>query len=643
MYTEITPFFLLTAIYYLFSILFAWYIPGLILVRGQKIPFLAKITLALPTGLGMWGFAGLIFGSLHMRFLFYPYIIIFLLIFFRQFSFSRFVSKLKISIDPITVIILLTGICFQVLSVWFMGVSLFDSVRYCCGHIPDNHLFLAITNELMHNFPPYEPGVYQAPLQNYHFLSHLVVADIINIFHLPLVATTYQCVSWTLSLSLGLSALAFSSILQLGRSFRRWLLFFLYFGADGVFIILILTRSAFPFALNAMEAGTGMLFNYPRAFSIVILITGLSWLIIWHRRKLLFTGIVTAILFGTAYGYKAFTGLFVWPGLALLGALSLFRKDKQSIFMITGALAIGLTLHFSTNQESGGMFFDPMWRIHDFLSMREVGLPNMLLARQVFVEHNNWLRIALSDITMAIIFLFATFGAKVIGLIQTPVSLKKFPLELHVVLLSGLITSFILGMFFLQTQGGSITVNFLITVFIICSFYTALNISHVLDPLFRSFFWIPAIFIIFTTIPRSLWMTYKNIKDISIPASPYQKENMKLFHLIRDNTPKESLILPIGFSLTYDNLWIKYFTDRNIYISGNFRGPIVTSTMMLREDVLSKTQTMTDPITLKKLLSSEHINYLLVQKGTFNPKSSVNETFKLLYTSPGYEFFKIVQ
>jgi len=578
-----------------------------------------------------------------MRILFYPYIIIFLLLFFKHFSFSHFWSKLKISVDPVIIVILLIGICFQVLSVWFMGVSLLGSVRYCCGHIPDNHLFLAITNELMHRFPPYEPGVYGAILQNYHFLSHLVVADIINVFHLPLVATTYQFMPWILSFALGMSAIAIGSILQLGKSFIRWLLFFLYFGADGVFIILFLTRGAFPFALNAMEAGSGLLFNYPRAFSVIILITCFCWLTIWYRKKLLLTGIITAIVFGTVYGYKAYTGLFVWPGLAILGALAIIRKDKQSALMIAGALIIGLTLHFSTNRESGGMFFSGMWRIHDFFAMKEVGLPNMLLARQVFVEHSNWLRIVLSDSIMAVIFLIATFGTKLTALIQTPTSLKKFPLELHLLLLSGIISSFILGMFFLQTQGGSNTGSFLVTIFIACSLYSALSVSHILVPFFRSFFWVVAICIIVMTIPRSLWMTYKNIKDFSVPVSPNQKEDMKLFQFIRTNTPKGSLILPIGFSLTYENLWMKYFTDKNIYILGNPGAQEVNNTMIYREDILRQVQTTTDEKKLKKLLASEHINHLLVQKGSFIPKASVSNIFKLLYTSPNYEFFEIVQ
>jgi len=642
MYTEINPLFFVFGIRFLFSVFFAWIIPGFVLVRGQKISILAKLSLALPTGIGLWGLAGLLFGLMRMRFLFYPYILLFVFLFFRQFSFSRIQLLVKTSIDPILSFILISGTALQVLSVWFMGVLLGDSVRYCCGHIPDNHLFLALANEFTHRFPAFEPGVYGAVLQNYHYLSHLVVADFVNTFRLPLPTTSYQFIPFVISLSLGLSALGFSSVLRLGCSFKRWILFFLYVGADAVFIILFLTRGAFPFALNAMEAGTGILFNYPRAFSIVILITGLAWISLWYQKKHLLAGIVAVILLGTAYGYKAFTGLFIWPGLALLGLVAVWKKDIRSALMLTAALAIGLALHLSTNGESGGMFFSGMWRIHDLFGMREVGLSHILLARQIFYDHNNWLRVAIADTAMAIIFLAATFGTKLIALIQTPRSLKKFPIEIHILLLSGLASSFILGMFTLQSKGGSTTVNFLITVFIMLSFYSALSLSYVFTNMLRLFFWILALIIIITTIPRSLWMTYKNSRDISIPVSRGQHFDLTLFKNIQTNTPINSLILPIGFSLTYENLWMKYFTDRNIYISGNFRGPIVTTMMKYRENVLQQVQTTQDPFVLHALLKRENIQYLLFQKGSTISAQFNTTVLKPLYSSPNYDFFEVV-
>src|SRR3989344_910241 len=115
-----------------------------------------------------------------------------------------------------------------VISVWLNGVLTLKGLYFCCGSIMDNILHLSITNQIAKNFPPFEPGMYGVNIQNYHYWGSLVIGELVRIFKLPLLATSYQYMTVFISLFLGISAVAFAGILKLKRAFTRFLFFFLY-------------------------------------------------------------------------------------------------------------------------------------------------------------------------------------------------------------------------------------------------------------------------------------------------------------------------------------------------------------------------------------------------------------------------------
>ena len=152
---------------------------------------------------------------------------------FRQNKFS----KIKISFDWYLVSIILLGSILQLTSVWLTGVITSKGLYFCCGNVADSILNISVTHQIVNHYPPFEPGFYGRYIANYHYWSSLVMGELIRVFRLPLISVNYQYMTVFISFFLGLSAIVFGQILGIGKVFSRWLVFFLYFGADLVWFL----------------------------------------------------------------------------------------------------------------------------------------------------------------------------------------------------------------------------------------------------------------------------------------------------------------------------------------------------------------------------------------------------------------------
>jgi len=68
------PLFICFFLYFLFVIFLAFYIPGFIFVKKLPVANFEKTVIAIITGMVLWGWQGMIFGYLHVRWMSYLYI-----------------------------------------------------------------------------------------------------------------------------------------------------------------------------------------------------------------------------------------------------------------------------------------------------------------------------------------------------------------------------------------------------------------------------------------------------------------------------------------------------------------------------------------------------------------------------------------
>lgn len=611
MLTLLDPFFWFNFGYFLLAIFISFYIPGLFFVKKLNLSAFQSTVISLIVGMVMWSFQGFILGYLNLRILTYLYLGVFL--FFklknnRKESILKYIKNFKnIKIDKSILLILVFGIIIQLSTVWFFGLKNDNGLIMCCGDTSDNLYHIALTNQLIQKVPPYEPGMFGTTVHNYHYFSNLVIAELSRVFNLPLIYTQFQYSSFFISLMLGLSALVFAQLVGIGKNYSKWLLFFLYFGGDLVFLILSILTKNLNFSMSSLEDGAKLLANPPRAFSIVVFFVGLSLLIIYVKNKNFRTGLLLAVVFGSLVGFKIYTGIFALCGLGALGLYYVFIKRKYLLtFPLILSVIISLLVYLPVNSSAGGLYFTGLWRFENLAAQHAFGLDNINNAFQIYLNHNNWIRIAQYEIIFLSLYFFAIFGTKLIGFIQTKKSLSLIPKEINIFLLSGILTSLIAGLFFEQKTGGSNTFNFVVSVFIIGSVYTSLTCFYFSQKFNKKIKYFLIIIIILLTIPRVGYQFISNLSLVFNNPPVLNNYQIDAFNFIKENSKNDSLVLidKNYFLLSASTPYVSFFTNRPMYLSGEVilrsHGIIFTDRQNLSDIILSSTDSAKIEYSLKK-------------------------------------------
>lgn len=579
MITLFDLFFWLYFVFFIIAIFFAFFVPGDLFLKKIPLSLFQRIVLGVILGLVLWAYQGLIFGYLNARWLSYVYLSISFVLWLK-FNFT--LKRLKLiknlnfkNLDFLLLILIFLGTSIQLLSIWFNGIQFSNGLYFCCDGSDsggsDILFHLALTNELTKRFPPFEPGMWGVAVENYHYLTNLVVAELIRVFKLPIIATQYQYFTLLISILLGLSAVVFAQILKLRRNFSRFLVFFLYFSGDFIFLIIFALGRGLNFNLTLLENATSLWLSPPRVFSMVVIFAGITMLYLWSKKKDVYTGILLSLILGSLVGFKTYEGIFALSGLVSLGIYYLFKKYFQMMAPIILALIISLTIYLPVNKEAGGLFFSGFWRFENFIVQPELGLSRLELARRIYLSHNSWLRVAQYEAIFALFYILSLCGPFLIGLIQTKKTLQLFAKPLNIFLISGLITNATLGFFFLQKTGGANTSQFLFSIYYVGSLYAALACCYFLGKIHGKIKLIFIILIVLIAIPRVVHQSFINLGNIVGKIGFFiDKEEVAALSYIRNNTEKNSYVLIDNKRLRISNrsYYFNFLADRPMFIGG---------------------------------------------------------------------------
>lgn len=572
---------------FLFSICVAFFIPGHIFISRLRLTKLQTIPLSISLGIILWALQGFLFGYLNIRWATYIYILLTTIIWLKNRNFKFVLSKITI---PNRKDLALTGfifiiVCLQLLTIFANGIQTNNGIYFCCN-IVDNFFHVALTNELITHFPPSEVGISNVVLHNYHFLPNLVNADLIRIFHIPLFLLQFPYTSVLVTILFVLNIVTFSQLTIKKRSYTFWLLFFSFFSGDLLFILSYI-YPGHPFFLHNP---TALWVSPPRVYGTMELFAGLCLLTIWFRNKRTLSIAIPLILtFGSLIGFKVYFGIFALVGLAGLALYSLLKRDKQTIGVIILTFFVSLVLYVPINSGAGGLVFTGFWRFEDFAAQM---LPSMELARYTYLSHNNSLRLLQYELIYIVCYFAFTFGTLILAIIQTKKSLTLLGRELNIFMFTGIAVCLILGSFFIQKTGGANSSQFLITVMIMISIYTALSVYYWLQKINGTISIIIAIIIILFTIPTSIagYYTFFHIVSTSRGFLISTKQERAL-EFLKNHTPKNSVILQS--SLNYC-LYIPILSQRKTYIctdgAPSDRGVNIDSRIKVHNDVYLPTK-----------------------------------------------------
>jgi hypothetical protein len=601
-------------IYFFAAIFIALYIPGFLLIRKLKLNFLNQVVLSIATGLVLLSLQGFLFGYLHLRTASYFYVFFCLILFIKLLPHNKIrlaIKHVKFSKpDIITSLIIIVGTFIQLTSVWFNGIKFKDGLYFCCG-LPDTLFHLALTNELVNRFPPNEPGISGVTLQNYHFLSNLSVSELIRIFNLPLINTEYQYMTILLSLLLGLSALVLANILELGTIFKRWFVFLIYFAGDILFLLPFLNGKGINFGITTLENASSLWISPPRFYSIVIFISALSVFALWLKRKDYLSGLIMAILIGSLAGFKVYVGAIALFGLGVLAIKYLFQKNFKMLIPIILAFLISFLIYYPVNKSAGGLIFSGFWRFEDFAVQPLLGMSALELARRVYLDHKNLLRVLEYDLIFGFLYIFFSAGILILGIIQTRNSLKKLLTDFNIMAISGLFISCIFGFFFLQKTGGANSSQFLISIYIIGSIYTALAISYWTKRVNRKLALILILLIILITSTRVMHDTFFKIQNITNRTGFILNNNKLNSYKYFARLSNNNIVLTSG-ELGSDCIFINFIGNKPTF-DCNIGAPMdrnvdLSKKIKIKQYIFSNY----DAVKRKQLVLTNNISYIYV-------------------------------
>lgn len=617
MFSIFDPVFWLYFVLFLISVFFAFYIPGDILLKKLQLPLFQRMVLGIVIGMVLWGFQGIVFGYLGLRWLSYIYLLITFIFWVKTYlRKKKFISIQHFKgwkPDFLLATLVIIGSFLQLTIIWFNGFLYPNGLYFCCGNPSDNLFHIALTNQIVNHFPPFQPGMSGVVVHNYHYWSNLVVAELIRVFGLPLISTQYQYSTVLISVFLGLSIITFGQIVKLGRTFIAWLLFFLYFGGDWIYLLLFSLGKGLNFNMSSLEDGSKFLANPPRAFSIVVFFVGISLLVLWIRRRDLHSGLLMALVLGSSIGFKVYTGIFGLIGLATLGLYFLIKRDFRMLPPLLVTLLVSLAIYLPVNNNAGGLYFTGLWIFENFIVQKELGLVHLELARRIFLEHNNWIRVWIQEFIFFALFTISIFGSKLLGLFQSKKSLSLLPRELNIFLLSGIMVSAVAGFFFQQKSGGANTFNFLVAIFMFGSIYTALACYYWIGKISNRFKWIFILLVLVLTIPRVIQEWRINSINL-IKREGFVIDNAELegLNYLREKTDKTALVLVDNrnFSMDMSSPYMSFLANRPMFFSGkgilDSHGIDTSKRLQVANTIL----TSNDERTVNAELSGNKIEYI---------------------------------
>lgn len=648
MTTFLLPSFWLFFIAFFFAIFFAFYIPGNFFLKENKLTSFQRTILSIIIGLALWGWQGFVFGFLQIRWMTYIYLLVFFILWVRTEepkqileTFKNF--KFKYKPDLPLILLVAIGTLLQMLGVFFLGILTSKGMYFCCS-VNDSLYHIALTNQLVKEFPPTEPGMAGIIVHNYHYLSNLVSADLIRIFYLPLIATQFQYFVFVLSLLIGLTAIVFGQILNMKKPYILWLVFFLYFSGDMTYILAFFAGRGLNFNTPYLENALWLWNSPPRVFATDVLLGSLSLFVLWIKQKKVSFGILLSFVLATLISFKVYDGVFALTGAAVLFIyFSVIKQFRMAIPMILSCL-LSLIFYLPVNANSGGFVFTGLWSFENFMTQPAMGLEHLEAARQVYVAHHNWLGVARFEMLFIILFLVFVFGTIILGIFQTKKSLKLLPKELNIFLLSGIASSAILGFFFIQQSGGANSSQFLITIDILGSIYAALACYYWIGKLKGLLKYTVIFVIVLLTIPRAIDIAHDYIGDL-LYNTPLIIDNNQLqaLNYIKTNTPPNSIILVDNLekNVTYiysnkkllvipintGGTWVgnlsyydSFLMNRSMFIDGDYATySVVYSHGVNTEARVNVEKTVfldKNPRLIKTLLHTNNISYIYLGSGT---------------------------
>jgi hypothetical protein len=362
-------------------------------------------------------------------------------------------------------------------------------------------------------------GSFQMPvfaghaLQNYHIGFDLLLAVLHKVTFIPIVNLYFQMIPPILALLVGILTYKFVFDWTKSEKASLWSVFFTYFGASFGWL-LGKGESAF-WSQQAISS----LINPPFALSVVLLLTGLIFLIKLDQKINFGNSLVCILCFGVLIEIKTYAGILALGGLLVVSIWKILKeRNFKTLYVFLGSFALSLLIYLPLNKNASNLLvWQPFWFLETMMGLSDrVGWLKFFSAMTTYKSGHVWIKAIPAYLVAFAIFFVGNFGTRIAFLF------KKIKLDqLNIFIYSIIGAGMVIPIFFLQKGTPWNTIQFFYYSLFFSGILAGIAVGRFLEnsKLNTTILYSIVVGIVLLTIPT----TIITLKDVYIPARPPAK------------------------------------------------------------------------------------------------------------------------
>ncbi len=471
---------LVKAVLFLIASVVSFYLPGIVLSHWAGITDQKKHLLAWMIGIGFWGIQGYVFGWLQIRWVTYLYLAFFA---WQAWKIRKhwWPIRYKLGSTSLQKAILVIGTILFLIPVIGSGWRTSEGIAYYWINAYDGLYHLSLSRSLVESVPPIEPGAYDLVVQNYHYLSNLIIADFSRVWQLPINHLFFQYFPVLIAVLLGLTVVHILKTWSGRKTTITLGLLLFYFAGEISWLLTWILKSGteLPFN-NYIDSGVIQFLNPPQAFAKLLFFTSLILLRDFWQKKSWKLAVILGVMIASMISLKIYFALFLGLGLACVYAVELgkvlillirkqssvkqcWREYRWDLVLGLTILVVGAALYLPSNSQAGGIYFDFLFWPRLLLGQGKIFWNEWWLRLQVYEAAQNtralfvWYSLAIG------VFLSAIYHFRLVGLLVVFKRFRSKMMGKEVILLA--VPSIALthiAMNYVQISGGGNIFNFFV-------------------------------------------------------------------------------------------------------------------------------------------------------------------------------------
>lgn len=576
--------FALLPIFLLLSI-FVFYTPGYLLINQARLKLRDDEKIVLSTGLGLIVFLiiAILFALLKVRFL-VPFIYLGLTLYaLYKFKNENFLPFARIFKQKLLMLFLLTGTLVEGFINFPSGFPFKEGYFYWSSQGHDGLWHVAIIEAIKKTFPPDNLLFAGEKFYNYHYFADIIEAEFSRIFPFFSILDLYfRYFPFIICLLIGLATYAFLTTWQKNKTVGLLGVFFTYFVGSFGYVVLLIQKRGFLGGETIFWASqlNTIIGNPPHAFCFILLPAFLLCFYHYLKKQSWALFAFCVLLGGFLLGFKISSAVVLLSGLGISSLLAYVFQKRKDLILLTISLGITNFIIFRAITRGNGPFliFEPWWFIRTMVVAPDrLNWLDLELRRQFYLAKGGWrstLRILEYESIAFLIFLLGNLGMRFIGFwgVSKNIFSKGFLKNPIVsVLLFGMVTAFLVPLFFLQNGIVSNLIQFMQYFLLFFGYFGAITLYAILKAIrpavLKSLFLAIFIFFSIPTVVGNLFEFYN--KPALTIVSNEEIEGLAQLKLLTNDS---DIILtkpfnPYAHSLYKHQPWPIYAWDSTPYVS----------------------------------------------------------------------------